>query len=232
MNITFFDNLREANNARKPQFKNKQGELSHPPPYGDGSNWSPADWMVALTGEVGEAANLMKKIRRGDYAKEEMADMHEALGAEFADIAIYLDILAQQCGINLQQAVISKFNEVSRAQNIPVHLAASVDDVMGVPPADQPDIQAQRANLRQQYYITSPDHPHNHPYGTNYWAESVVGPLSGRLERRVYPTVDHAAADGMPNAQLFIRNRDTRTTPSWTDGLPDRASPPRGQHDT
>ncbi len=103
-----FNVLREANIRRMPQFKNAKGEPAHEKE--DGSDWSLNDWLTAVTGELGEAANILKKVRRGDFtidqARPELAD-------ELADVATYLDILANQCGINLGQATIGKFNKVS-----------------------------------------------------------------------------------------------------------------------
>lgn len=103
-----FDQLRNANMRRLPQFKNKYGELAHSKP--DGSDWSPAQWLQATVGELGEYANLRKKYDRGDVTKEEF--LTEA-GHELADVVTYLDILAYQLGINLGEAVRTKFNVVS-----------------------------------------------------------------------------------------------------------------------
>lgn len=100
--------LREANEARLPQHRNAKGEPSHSAP--DGSDWSPNDWMVAVVGEVGEAANIMKKVRRGDLSAEEAKPK---LQKEFADVVIYMDLMAKRHGIDLGQAVVEKFNEVS-----------------------------------------------------------------------------------------------------------------------
>lgn len=102
------DDLRRANIARLPEFKNSKGEPAHSKP--DGSDWSLGEWISACLGELGEAANLIKKIRRGDISLEESK---VALSDELADTIIYLDILAYQAGIDLGQAVISKFNRTS-----------------------------------------------------------------------------------------------------------------------
>lgn len=100
--------LRNANIKRIPLFRNKLGELSHSQP--DGSDWCLAQWCNAVCGELGEAANIIKKIERGDMSLDESrAD----LGREFADVLIYLDILAFRAGIDLGVATIGKFNEVS-----------------------------------------------------------------------------------------------------------------------
>lgn len=114
MNQMKFADLRQANLLRLPQFKNALGEPAHSEP--DGSDWSPADWMVAVVGELGEAANLMKKLRRGDFGPvgEPMHDkIMVELRKEFADVLTYMDIMAAQFGVDLGQAVMDKFNEVS-----------------------------------------------------------------------------------------------------------------------
>lgn len=111
--------LREANRVRLPQFKNAKGEPAHSEP--DGSDWSLSDWMNAVSGEVGEAANIIKKIRRGDLSIEEA---RPALAKEFADILTYLDITAMQAGVNLGEATIEKFNEVSERVGSTIRLAA------------------------------------------------------------------------------------------------------------
>lgn len=121
MNTTMtFAVLREANLARLPRFKNKKGEIAHPMP--DGSDWSLADWIVAVTGELGELANLQKKVRRGDLTLDQARD---ELGKELADVATYLDILAMRYGVDLGQAVMDKFNEVSRRVDAGVFIEPS-----------------------------------------------------------------------------------------------------------
>ncbi len=104
-----FNTLREANIRRIPQFKNAQGQRAHS--EDDGSDWAPADWLQAVVGELGELANMLKKVKRGDYTFEEG---RVEIAKEFADVAIYLDIFAYQFRIDLGQAIESKFNEVSK----------------------------------------------------------------------------------------------------------------------
>lgn len=104
-----FNTLRSANLARLPEFKNSKGEPAHSKK--DGSDWLPAQWLQAVVGELGEYANFRKKYERGDITKEEF---DKEAGKELADVQIYLDILAFQVGVNLGEAVKSKFNEVSK----------------------------------------------------------------------------------------------------------------------
>lgn len=103
-----FQTLRRANLARLPQFKNRKGEPAHA--KDDGSDWSPADWMTATVGELGELANVMKKFRRGDLTASEFK---LKAAQELADTQIYLDLLAANLGIDLGLAVRDTFNKVS-----------------------------------------------------------------------------------------------------------------------
>lgn len=74
------------------------------------NDWILAQWMTALVGEIGEAANILKKVDRGDFSLEEA---REYLGKELADVQSYLDILAYKLKLDLGQITIEKFNEVS-----------------------------------------------------------------------------------------------------------------------
>lgn len=103
-----FNTLRRANKVRLPEFKNNKGVTAHD--KDDGSDWSLNDWAVAVTGELGESCNVLKKVRRGDLTLDEARPV---LRQEFADVIIYMDILAKQVGIDLGQAVIETFNAKS-----------------------------------------------------------------------------------------------------------------------
>jgi hypothetical protein len=125
-----FNTLRGANVARLPTFKNKHGELAHS--KGDGSDWSPAQWLQAVVGELGEFANVRKKYERGDLTAEEY---EREAAKELADVQAYLDILALRCldtpagsphpqGVDLGRATTDKFNEVSQRVGSPVYIGA------------------------------------------------------------------------------------------------------------
>ena len=88
--------------------------------------WGSSDWAVALAGEVGEACDVVKKMRRkqgavgrttdlvhGRAKDWDSEDMKNALAQELADVIIYADLLAARNGIDLGAAVIHKFNLVS-----------------------------------------------------------------------------------------------------------------------
>lgn len=82
--------------------------------------WSPCDWMTAVAGEMGEAANLVKKLRRIETAPDThrpedgtAAEISARVADELADLVIYTDLLAARLGIDLGAAVARKFNFVS-----------------------------------------------------------------------------------------------------------------------
>ena len=117
MSFLQFAELREVNVSRCRRW--------HP----SGSTpWSAADWSNALCGEVGELANVIKKIRRhetgarneGDPSVEELRKMAEA---ELADVVIYADLLADFLGVDLGQAIQEKFNKTSAKYGFPERLA-------------------------------------------------------------------------------------------------------------
>lgn len=93
------------------------------------NSWSLSDWATATAGELGEACNVIKKINRerdglagnGELSLERLQAM---LADEIADTAIYLDLLAQAAGIDLQAAIVRKFNAVSERNGFPERLAA------------------------------------------------------------------------------------------------------------
>jgi NTP pyrophosphatase (non-canonical NTP hydrolase) len=82
------------------------------------SGWSLSDWFTATMGELGEAANIAKKLNRVRDGipgnSETPEELQSALADEIADAFIYLDLLAQSAGINLEEAVFRKFDKTSK----------------------------------------------------------------------------------------------------------------------
>jgi NTP pyrophosphatase (non-canonical NTP hydrolase) len=70
--------------------------------------WSSMEWGCALAGEVGELCNFLKKISRGDKIPK------KHLAHEISDIMTYLGLLANNLDIDLENAIIEKFNIVSK----------------------------------------------------------------------------------------------------------------------
>jgi NTP pyrophosphatase (non-canonical NTP hydrolase) len=112
-----FRALREANVSRKARW------------HGEADEWSGADWSNAMCGEAGEAANVVKKLRRHEthtgtaYNTPEVEALLPALAEELADVVTYADLLADKYGIDLSGAVVAKFNRVSAAQDFPERLS-------------------------------------------------------------------------------------------------------------
>ena len=71
-------------------------------------SWNPLEWAGAICGEAGEFANMAKKMRRGEKVDK------RAMGKELADIIMYCDLAAARLGLNLEEFVKLKFNEVSK----------------------------------------------------------------------------------------------------------------------
>jgi NTP pyrophosphatase (non-canonical NTP hydrolase) len=117
-----FDQLSEANLARCRRW--------HPGfPLDD---WTGADWSNAAAGEMGEACNVVKKLRRSDVGHPGANDPGRAelitqLGEEIADTIIYLDLLAQHYGLDVADIVPAKFNAVSVREGFPERLITGAE---------------------------------------------------------------------------------------------------------
>lgn len=76
-------------------------------------SWSLSDWMTATMGELGESANIIKKLNRvrdgipGNTLTPEQ--LRSELAMELADVAIYLDLLVQAAGFDMQVIREAKF---------------------------------------------------------------------------------------------------------------------------
>ena len=111
--------IRQINNERNVWIHKREGV-----PLG---SWPLSEWSNAMAGECGEACNVVKKIRRlrdGMYGVNAKADQKEEklfreLGWELADTFLYIDLLATAAGIDLEKAVIEKFNIKSEDMKAP-----------------------------------------------------------------------------------------------------------------
>lgn len=82
------------------------------------NSWSTSDWFVAVIGEIGEAANVAKKLNRirdgirGN--KESEPELRAKLRKEIGDAFVYLDLLAQANGFMIEDAAREVFESKSR----------------------------------------------------------------------------------------------------------------------
>jgi NTP pyrophosphatase (non-canonical NTP hydrolase) len=92
-------------------------------------SWSLSDWLTATLGELGEAANIAKKLNRVrdgiNGNKQSEAELRTAFRREIADTVIYLDLLAQREGFDLGEAVRETFNAKSRELNCSIECPES-----------------------------------------------------------------------------------------------------------
>lgn len=97
-------------------------------------SWSLSDWFTAVVGELGEAANVAKKLNRvrdGIPGNDETPDeLRAKLSAELADAFIYLDLLAQSQGIDLSAAVRETFDRKSEKIGYAAALRAAAEGEM------------------------------------------------------------------------------------------------------
>lgn len=81
-------------------------------------SWSLSDWFTAVTGELGEGANVAKKLNRVRDGipgnKNTPEELRNKLKQEIADTFIYLDLLAQSQGFLLVDAVMETFAAKSK----------------------------------------------------------------------------------------------------------------------
>lgn len=116
-----FKKLRQVNSARCKKW--------HPP---ESTPWTASDWLTALAGELGEAANIIKKIRRHETGASNTGDppehiLRSLLAEELADTFLYTDLLANYFGIDLEEAVIRKFNKTSEKHGFTERLSTGED---------------------------------------------------------------------------------------------------------
>lgn len=114
-----FAELREVNVARCARWH---------PGFPNDNLWSGADWSNAAAGEMGEACNIVKKLRRQETGGRGAVDpdygvLLSKLGDEIADTMIYLDLLAAFYGIDMAAAVVRKFDAVSVREGLPERLS-------------------------------------------------------------------------------------------------------------
>lgn len=97
------------------------------------SKWSLSDWFLATLGELGEAANIAKKLNRyrdgiaGNQPTDTEDNLKAKLKREIADAFTYLDLTSQAAGFSLEDAVRSKFDEKSAEIGYPLQLTGKTE---------------------------------------------------------------------------------------------------------
>lgn len=82
------------------------------------SSWSTSDWFTAIMGELGEAANVAKKLNRVRDGipgnKKSAEELRDDLRKELGDVFVYLDLAAQSLGFNIGDAAKEVFDAKSK----------------------------------------------------------------------------------------------------------------------
>jgi NTP pyrophosphatase (non-canonical NTP hydrolase) len=78
-----------------------------------------------LGGECGEAQNIIKKLERERHGWRGSRASLDELAAELADVVICADLAAMTAGVDLMDAVKSKFDATSARVGLPQRLTAS-----------------------------------------------------------------------------------------------------------
>lgn len=81
-------------------------------------------WGNEMAGETGEACNEIKKLERERYGMPGSRTTKDKLASELADVIITATNAANAAGIDLNAAVIAKFNETSAKVGLPFMMEA------------------------------------------------------------------------------------------------------------
>jgi NTP pyrophosphatase (non-canonical NTP hydrolase) len=89
--------------------------------------WTALEWAGAAAGELGEAANKTKKMRRAEVVGRKSPVTIKDIGDELGDTVLQVDLWAARLGINLGAAVTRAFNAKSRELGSNVFLDAAFE---------------------------------------------------------------------------------------------------------
>lgn len=85
----------------------------------DLSGWSLLEWAGAMAGEVGEACNKAKKLKRidgnlkGNKAQDDYPTLTEAMAHEIGDAIVYGFLTLSAAGYNAEEVIRHVFNTKS-----------------------------------------------------------------------------------------------------------------------
>lgn len=105
-----YKQLREANVARQKEWDNPDSPVTL------------SFRGVELAGETGEACNIIKKLERERFNIRGSRTTKLELAEELADVVICVDLIAMDCGLDLEAAIRDKFNRTSNKYNLDTHM--------------------------------------------------------------------------------------------------------------
>lgn len=91
------------------------------------NDWTLADWLTATCGELGELANVVKKMKRYEQNIQSNnnilpADFALKLSEEIGGTFLYLDLFTQRAGLQLIDVIPYEFNRVSTREKFSIFL--------------------------------------------------------------------------------------------------------------
>jgi len=99
------------------------------------NSWDASDWMTATMGELGEAANIVKKLNRFrdgiNGNKETIDELRAKLRRELGDTFVYLDLFCQSLGFSIADAACEVFDRKSEEIGYPIKLGVALTEAEG-----------------------------------------------------------------------------------------------------
>lgn len=94
----------------------------------DAEEWDLNQWGIAIAEEAGEVCGSIKRLnrfragyvikRRKSRLESEQEGLDKIKG-EIGGLLVYLDLLAQHIGSNLEECAVTEFNSVSEREGLP-----------------------------------------------------------------------------------------------------------------
>jgi NTP pyrophosphatase (non-canonical NTP hydrolase) len=91
-----------------------------------------------MAGEVGEACNVVKKLERERHGWRGSRATKEQLAEELSDVVHCAVLTAITAGIDIESAVIAKFNSTSEKNGLATLLGSDPDNPISAAPRDRP----------------------------------------------------------------------------------------------
>lgn len=82
---------------------------------------------IELAGEAGEVAEAVKKFLRAERGIKGSTATRDDVASEMGDLLVALDLLANQMGIDLGEAVRAKFNRTSEKYGMRTYIGSDGD---------------------------------------------------------------------------------------------------------
>lgn len=147
--------------------------------HGPGSDWGIVEWALAICGEAGELANLIKKVRRGDFPLE---SVRQEVLKEIADIISYADCAMTCMGANTALELMLKFDEVSNCKSWDGPRFIQMMSQPYYAYARKSKLEIWRGELQAWWYHNKPALPHKFFDRDDHYCSlcGEFGPIAGR----------------------------------------------------